>query len=222
MTIADNLNRIIQAKDAIKASIENKGVGVGDATIDAYADMINQIEQGDDVKIKLPDGICLEGSTWETFDMGRYDWSNVHSWKRMFASCRSLTTLYNIPTNIKVYGSMQGAFMDNFNRTSIGDLSGWDVSNVNNMKSAFEYCGYINSVDLSGWDTSKVTTMENMFAECRYLTEVKMGGNVSNVTNVTKMFWNIESTGTFYYNPQYDYSKIIEVLPPTWTAIPME
>lgn len=32
------------------------------------------------------------------------------------------------------------------------------------------------------------------------------------------MFYNIKTNGTFYYNPKYDYSKIIEVLPSTWKA----
>jgi hypothetical protein len=36
------------------------------------------------------------------------------------------------------------------------------------------------------------------------------------------MFKNCSSGGTFYYNPAYDYSKIIEVLPTSWTAKPIE
>ena len=59
ITIAENLQRIIQAKADIKVAIENKGVVVGDITIDNYADKINQIEQGESGKIVLPDGICL-------------------------------------------------------------------------------------------------------------------------------------------------------------------
>jgi hypothetical protein len=43
----------------------------------------------------------------------------------------------------------------------------------------------------------------------------------SNLSNYS-MFYNVTSEGTFYYNPQYDYSKVIAELPETWTAIPLE
>jgi hypothetical protein len=60
-----------------------------------------------------------------------------------------------------------------------------------------------------------------MFYECRQLTEIKMGGDVSNVTNVENMFGGyIASSGTFYYNSSYDYSKIIAKLPSGWTSVP--
>ena len=29
----------------------------------------------------------------------------------------------------------------------------------------------------------------------------------------------VNTTGTFYYNSAYDYSKIISCLPSTWTAV---
>ena len=49
-----------------------------------------------------------------------------------------------------------------------------------------------------------------------------MTGDVSNVTYVSNMFNGITTNGTFYYNPDYDYSKIIAVLPDTWTAVPLK
>jgi hypothetical protein len=67
-----------------------------------------------------------------------------------------------------------------------------------------------------------VTNMSRMFQKCSNLTEVKMSGDVSKVSTPYDMFDNVKSGGTFYYNPQYDYSKIIAVLPSTWTAVPME
>ena len=252
MSVADNLNRIIQAKADIKTAIENKGVAVGDVTIDSYAEKINLIEQGESGKIVLPDGIKLSGSTWETFDMSQWDWKNVHNWEGMFKSCLNLTTLENIPQNVSIYGSMSEIFSQCQKLTSV-DLSNWDTSNVTDMSYMFNYCQKLTSLDLSNWDTSKVTTMQNMFDNCGYLTsidlsnwdtsnvtamdfmfnyctnltEIRMGGDVSNVTNVYSMFNSAglttgDSECTFYYNPKYDYSKIIEQLPSRWTAVPME
>lgn len=46
MTIAENLQRIQTAKTDIKTAIENKGVNVGDITIDGYAAKIDEITVG--------------------------------------------------------------------------------------------------------------------------------------------------------------------------------
>ena len=44
MSIASEITRIQNAKASIKTSIENKGVTVGDGTLDTYANKINAIE----------------------------------------------------------------------------------------------------------------------------------------------------------------------------------
>ena len=43
-----------------------------------------------------------------------------------------------------------------------GDISGWDVSNVTNMREMFSSASSFNG-DISGWDVSKVTNMYRMF-----------------------------------------------------------
>lgn len=47
MSIANEILRLQTAKADIKAAIENKGVTVGDGTIDTYAEKINEISSGD-------------------------------------------------------------------------------------------------------------------------------------------------------------------------------
>ena len=65
--------------------------------------------------------------------------------------------------------------------------------------------------------------MSYMFANAS-VRELRMGGDISSLTNVNRMFEEVGITqeGTFYYNSIYDYSKIISVLPSTWTAVPCE
>lgn len=46
MSIANEIQRLQSAKADIKTAIENKGVTVGDGTIDTYADLISQISVG--------------------------------------------------------------------------------------------------------------------------------------------------------------------------------
>ena len=51
----------------------------------------------------------------------------------------------------------------------------------------------------------------------------------SEVTNLNQLTWNSTFTsypnslaGTFYYNEEGDYSKLLQYLSPTWTAVPMK
>lgn len=60
-----------------------------------------------------------------------------------------------------------------------------------------------------------------MFQDCPNLTKIIMTGDVSNLESVEFMFDGVPEGGTFYYNPEYDYSKIIEELPRNWTSIPL-
>ena len=62
--------------------------------------------------------------------------------------------------------------------------------------------------------------MGSIFSSCELLVELKIGGNPSSLTNVNDMFVDITTNGAFYYNSEYDYSKIIAELPSTWTAVP--
>lgn len=138
---------------------------------------------------------------------------------QMFAYCGALQT-------INVNGWWTGR-VKNMSRmfeqsgiTSI-DLSSWDVSNVEDMSSMFKNCDNLTSLDLSSWDVSKVRDMTVMFAGCSRLTNLNLGiswlnPNVSTIM----MFDDVTTTGTFVYNPAFDYSKIINVLPATWTAQP--
>lgn len=97
------------------------------------------------------------------------------------------------------------------------DLSKWhfDSDNVD-MKNMFYRTGFKHIIL---GDLSKVTTMESMFSTASNivsnLKSITMKGPVSSTVNVTWMFSGVTTTGTFYYNPAYDYSKIIEQLPAT-------
>ena len=223
MNISENLQRIITAKTEIKSALLEKGIDVGEGTIDTYAVEIQNADiAGGDSKPVLPNGICLSGSTWSEFHCEDYDWRYVRDYISMFEDCTSLKTISGLNTlDLSKTTTLNSMFSGCSGLTSL-DISTWDTSNVVDMTDMFYQCKGLTSLDLSSWDTSNVTNMSYMFGSCIKLTSVKMGGDVSKVTNVASMFGSISTTGTFYYNPQYDYSKIIAVLPSTWTAVPME
>ena len=103
------------------------------------------------------------------------------------------------------------------------DLSNFDTSKVTNMSYMFFYSRGLTSLDLSNFNTSAVTDMTRMFNGCSNLTSVTFGlqADVSKVTSYSDMFYGITTTGTLYYDGDYDFSKIIEVKPSTWDTYHM-
>lgn len=99
------------------------------------------------------------------------------------------------------------------------DMSSLDASTVTDMYGMFNLENRITSIDMSNVDISNVTNMNFMFRFCTNLKSVTMTGNPSNLVSTTSMFDKVTTTGTFYYNKNYNYSKIIAVLPSTWTAV---
>ena len=167
------------------------------------------------------------------------DTSNVRYMHGMFNTCDSLTTIPQMDTSKVV--NMSGMFswctslttipqMDTSNVTNMGDMFTYcpklttipqmDTSNVTNMGSMFSHC--ISLTTIPQLDISKVTSMYNMFYDCGKLVEVKFKGKPVSTLSVTNMFSVIKTNGTLYYDSRYDYSKIINVLPSTWTAVPYD
>ena len=68
-----------------------------------------------------------------------------------------------------------------------GDVSKWDVSNVENMKRLFMDCDVFNC-DLSNWDVSSVEDMCCMFNGCKEFNQDLGDWDVSNVKTMEGMF----------------------------------
>ena len=73
-----------------------------------------------------------------------------------------------------------------------GDISSWDVSNVDDIGQMFSQNIYFN-VDLSHWDVSNVTNMQRMFSGARSFNKDISSWDVSKVTNMYQMFRGAES-----------------------------
>ena len=69
---------------------------------------------------------------------------------------------------------MEGMFYDSEFTAKNGDISGWDVSNVTNMKGMFMDSKFV--VDISKWDVSNVTDLRFIFDGCRIKEEYKPKG----------------------------------------------
>ena len=73
------------------------------------------------------------------------------------------------------------------------DISGWNVSNVKNMRNMFDECRNFTGKGLENWDVSNVTNMRYMFNNCRNFNSDLSNWDVSNVEDMTCMFYNCNS-----------------------------
>ena len=73
-----------------------------------------------------------------------------------------------------------------------GDISGWNVSNVKNMKDMFLFTKAFNQ-PIGDWDVSNVTNMKDMFNGATKFNQPIGKWNVSNVTTMEAMFSNAQS-----------------------------
>lgn len=72
------------------------------------------------------------------------------------------------------------------------DISAWDVSSATDMSFMFRFSLNFNQ-DISSWDVSNVTNMRNMFSSARDFNQDLSGWDVSNVTNMSSMFNNADA-----------------------------
>lgn len=171
-------------------------------------------------------------------DVSRWDTSNVTTMTQMFNECYQLEEL-NVSnwntSNVTDMSYMFGISNSTMNELGIPDecyhmvLDGyqhWNVSNVVNMRYMFQKMHFMEEFDLTSWDISNVLSMQCMFdmsSVSKYpikLKKVKMGGMPNANLSCPSMFISVHTNGEFWYNKDYDYSKIIAVLPSTWTAVP--
>lgn len=163
-TIAEEIQRLKQAKSSIKASIENKGVTVSDtATLDAYPALIDSIASSPtisvkDYRIKFAHSEFEEVPDWADFE-------GVTDMSYMFRECWYIETIPFI--NTRSVTNM--AFMA-CRATVIKSIPQLDTSQVTNMNYMFNQCMQLRT--LPSMDMSQVTSTKNMLKQCGLLTDL--------------------------------------------------
>lgn len=180
-----------------------------------------------------------------SIDVSGWNTSSVTDMEHIFSGCIALTSLDVSGFDTSSVTDMKYMFKGCQFLTSL-DVSGWNTSKVKTMEHMFSGCFTLSSLDVSGFDTSSVTDMKYMFASCEALTSIAFTGNLASVNGIgymfsycqaltslsfagvtafnatlnvpSSMFSGTTSTGEFVYNGSVDFSKIIDVLPPTWTS----
>lgn len=181
-TIAEEIQRIKQAKSGIKASIINKGVAVDDAaTLDAYPALIDSIQTG--------------GGTGES------------TFQEKTVSITANTTTEVVPdegydgiTKVTVTTKVKPAIYDGtrLGNSTFKTIPDYDYSQIQNADYLFNACGYLTELRRR-LDCRNMVTGTGMFMSChnlQFVTNIAPNSkfpmqylaNTSNMTKMDKMF----------------------------------
>ena len=110
------------------------------------------------------------------------------------AIASNITSMPTADNNAKFDFAGSGSSGNPLSYLTTIDLSGWDTSNVTDMKYMFQDCSSLTSLDVSNFNTGKATSMENMFYYCSSLTSLDLSNfNTGKVTDMSSMFQNCTS-----------------------------
>lgn len=194
MSIANEIQRLQDAKADIKAAIEEKGVEVGNGTIDTYAEKIGEISGGDEGSYQqgYEDGKKSEYDTfWDTFqDYGkRTDYTsgfgqyfNDKTFKPKYQIKPTIASSMFTRSGITKMTSEQidfsnctGSFYACFMQSDIEELPIINISKASGIHNAFYDCKklrYIEKIILS----DKVQNYNYTFDNCPALEHLIIGG----------------------------------------------
>ena len=198
MTIANEINRLNNAKAAIKEAIINKGVTVSDsAKIDEYATLIDEIRVG---------GGGESGEGYENPGFYELLTNNGTDYNCLFyyKTINDISFIESLDTSrVK---NMNNAF-SNAKCLSKLDLSKWDVSRTTNIKNMFQY-SEITELDVTGWTVSHITDMYYLFYNSKGTTITGLETwDTSKVTSFDSLFQGCQSLVSFNVST-WDTSKV--------------
>ena len=123
---------------------------------------------------------------------------NVHSLFRGLTNLERIEGLeYFDVSGVTGGNGMHGMFQDTPALTYISDLSGWDTSNVQDMRNMFMRTGLQTIDGISGWDVSSVVDMRTMFQHSPNLTSLDLSSwNPASVQAMQFMFANTPALTT--------------------------
>ena len=174
-TTADKLNKILETKEAIRQSIINKGIDVGEDVIFAeYPYAIEAIESGDPFYNNLFMQRTNGGTNFsylfshcDSYELdlsnfhGEFDTSQAYTMSHMFSNC----SVPYIVMNWVINNVTDMSYMF-YNCTSEVGFGGNSESLTN---ADYMFYGFTNNykyTDVSVFDFSNVTQVDNMFGNC--------------------------------------------------------
>lgn len=158
-------------------------------------------------------------SDLKTLDLTSLNTSGLLTLNSAFMYCSSLTTIDFTGLDLSKVTDMGSTFMGTYSLSTLTGFESMELSSVTTMNRMFYYSD-ISTVEFQS-SLSSIADMQYMFDHCSSLTSVKMAGSINLTASVSNMFNGVTTTGIFEYNSSYDYNLIINQLPSTWTAQPI-
>lgn len=141
------------------------------------------------------DSLCSHSPKIKEVIFGKQNTYNLETINNLFYQCYSLKTF---------------------------DLYNLNLSNCDSTSNMFGGSN-LERINLKGVDFKNSVFMSGLFYDCEKLLSITFDSELNDNVNCNNMFKLVTSeNGKLYYNKKYDYSKIIEQLPPTWKAIPVD
>lgn len=127
----------------------------------------------------------------ETIDLTKVDFSEFKNFNFMFSGMTHLKSV--IFGNTAKPVAMRGMF-NGCTALETLDLSGLDVSQVENFEMVFKNCRSLKKLDLSTWNTKSAKLMNEMFSGCWALEQLDISSfNTKQVTEMGSMFFECKS-----------------------------
>lgn len=198
MSVANEIQRIIDAKTSIKSAIENKGVEVGNGTIDTYPAKIEQISNGGTTVTKglRIDKYDSNGYATEITILGLKELPTYYLNTAGKGWCKGSSVKVNLPNNLWKINEYAFAEFTNLEVINIPDTVEYFGDRVfynnkkmpldklpPNLKGSGNYC-YYNCALVSFSTIPKGITIlwQNEYYGCKGITELTCEGNITQVS----------------------------------------
>lgn len=210
-TVAEEIQRLKQAKSDIKASIINKGVAVDDtATLDAYPALIDSIQTGGSTTTvyKLKNGTKLGSSTFTLWN-GQYDLSEIKDFSNFFygVPLTGVTKEIDLSNCTSEVGMFRKTSFTNIDDTNF-KLAG--TEKMSQYRYFFADCGELDRM-YATIDCSGAINLSSMFRNCVMLRQVQGIKNTQNVTNMPYMFYGCNNFDEFKCDKSFVTDSVTDI-----------
>ena len=180
-------------------------------TVDTSSTVLHTYSASGEYQVNMTGGLArinLGASDSTAGKLASIDsWGDI-GWSSMDGAFRGASSMEYAATDVPDLSGVTSMRYMFFNVAAFdGDLSGWDVSNVENMVATFYGTSFDG--DISGWDVSSVTTMDAMFYNAGSFNQDLSSWNTASVTDMNAMFGN---AGSFNRNlPSWNTASVTDM-----------